>query len=200
MLLNVCIGLQPEHNRVLVEHRMTELHEAVALGDYDIVDNILKRGLCDPNCKDMDWGDRTPLHWAAAKGHSKTVKLLVEHGARLCLRTEAGWTPAHFGAESGRLGVLKTLHTLHAPIDAADLYGDTPRRIAEIYGHKDCVKFLEMAEVEHREYCQKAKLKGIRLDEEDEDWELNKEELLKNKPCTQKKHAKKVCGRNGKLN
>ncbi|XP_058038261.1 meprin A subunit alpha-like [Ahaetulla prasina] len=78
------------------------------------------------------------------KGHSKIVKLLVEHGARLVLRTEAGWTPVHFAAESGQLGVLRTLHSLHAPMDAPDLYGDVPRRIAEIYGHKSCVKFLEI--------------------------------------------------------
>lgn len=68
----------------------------------------------------------------------------MEHGARLVLRTEAGWTPVHFAAESGQLGVLRTLHSLHAPMDAPDLYGDVPRRIAEIYGHKACVKFLEM--------------------------------------------------------
>uniref|UniRef100_A0A8V5FIM4 Uncharacterized protein n=1 Tax=Melopsittacus undulatus TaxID=13146 RepID=A0A8V5FIM4_MELUD len=71
------------------------------------------------------------------------VKLLVDHGARHCLRTEVGWTPAHFAAEAGRLGVLRTLHSLHAAMDAADLFGDTPRRLAEIYGHQDCSRFLE---------------------------------------------------------
>lgn len=47
---------------------MTELHEAVAVGDYELVKKILKAGHCDPNQKDVDWHDRTPLHWAAAKG------------------------------------------------------------------------------------------------------------------------------------
>lgn len=47
---------------------MTELHEAVAVGDYDLVKEILRKGHCDPNHKDVDWNDRTPLHWAAAKG------------------------------------------------------------------------------------------------------------------------------------
>lgn len=47
---------------------MTKLHQAVAAGDYKLVKTILKKGLCDPNYKDVDWNDRTPLHWAAIKG------------------------------------------------------------------------------------------------------------------------------------
>lgn len=47
---------------------MTKLHQAVAAGDYPLVRKILKKGLCDPNYKDVDWNDRTPLHWAAIKG------------------------------------------------------------------------------------------------------------------------------------
>ncbi|XP_067401058.1 ankyrin repeat domain-containing protein 66 [Emydura macquarii macquarii] len=168
---------------------MTELHEAVALGDYDLVEELLKKGLCDVNYKDTDWNDRTPLHWAAAKGQSEMVKLLVHYGAHPCLRNDVGWTPAHFAAESGRLGVLRTLHSLHAAVDAADLYGDTPKRIAEIYGHRDCVKFLETAEVECRNYRQRAGLKGIQLHQTDEDWELKKEELEKNTPCAPVKYA-----------
>uniref|UniRef100_A0A671WGB2 Uncharacterized protein n=1 Tax=Sparus aurata TaxID=8175 RepID=A0A671WGB2_SPAAU len=69
--------------------------------------------------------------------------ILIEHGARPSLRTEHGWTPAHFAAESGRLAVLRLLHSLHAPIDKEDCCGDKPARIAEIYGHLDCVRFLK---------------------------------------------------------
>lgn len=79
-------------------------------------------------------------------GHTETVRILIEHGARPCLRTEHGWTPAHFAAESGRLAVLRLLHSLHAPIDKEDCCGDKPVRIAEIYGHQDCVRFLKKYE------------------------------------------------------
>ncbi|XP_063296905.1 ankyrin repeat domain-containing protein 66 [Pelobates fuscus] len=158
---------------------MTELHQAAALGDYDLVSEILKKGISDPNHKDIDWSDRTALHWAAAKGQSDTVRLLIEYGARPCLRTDIGWTPAHFAAESGKLSVLRTLHALHAPIDTADMHGDTPKRIAQIYGHKDCLKFLETAEVECNDYRLTAEMKAEPLDEVDEDWESKKSELLK---------------------
>ncbi|KAM8953267.1 ankyrin repeat domain-containing protein 66 [Pelodytes ibericus] len=155
---------------------MTELHQAAALGDYDLVSEILKKGQYDPNHKDIDWNDRTALHWAASKGQSDTVKLLIEYGARPCLRTDIGWTPAHFAAESGKPSVLRTLHSLHAPIDLADIHGDTPRRIAQIYGHKDCVKFLETAEVECRDYRLTAELEGTPLNELDEEWEASRGE------------------------
>lgn len=84
----------------------------------------------------------------SSTGHTETVRVLIEHGARPCLRTEHGWTPAHFAAESGRLAVLRLLHSLHAPIDKEDCCGDKPVRIAEIYGHQDCVRFLKRYEIE----------------------------------------------------
>ncbi|XP_048452551.1 ankyrin repeat domain-containing protein 66 [Rhincodon typus] len=113
-----------------------------------------------------------------SKGKSDMVKLLITNGSRSCLRTETGWTAAHFAAESGKLSVLRMLHSLHAPIDKADLYGDTPRRIAEIYGQKDCVKFLEIAEQECSNYRRIAETKGTALDDTDEEWEIQKEEEL----------------------
>lgn len=81
--------------------------------------------------------------WRALPGRADLVRLLADHGARPCLRSDVGWTAAHFAAEAGKLRVLRTLHSLHAAMDAADLFGDTPRRLAEIYGHRECCKFLE---------------------------------------------------------
>ncbi|XP_013372554.1 PREDICTED: ankyrin repeat domain-containing protein 66 [Chinchilla lanigera] len=198
---------------------MTRLHQAVAVGDYGAVKRLLKKGLCNPNHKDADWNDRTPLHWAAIRepevtqcqfwwhaaaaltiilittgkdtqerglpevlshvkrttpwGHMEVLHLLLEHGARPCLVTDVGWTPAHFAAESGHLGVLKVLHALHAAIDAPDFFGDTPKRIAQIYGQSACVAFLEMAEPQ----CRAHRLAGLPQDEHDPDWDAGKSRL-----------------------
>ncbi|XP_057716300.1 ankyrin repeat domain-containing protein 66 isoform X2 [Corythoichthys intestinalis] len=99
---------------------MSELHQAVAAGDYDLVQEILRCKKCDPNQRDVDWGNKTPLHWAAAKGDVETARLLIDHGARSCLRTELGRTAAHFAAEAGSLAVLRLLHSFHAPLDKKD--------------------------------------------------------------------------------
>lgn len=47
---------------------MTELHQAAAAGDFDQVEEILGQNKCNPNQRDIDWGHKTPLHWAAANG------------------------------------------------------------------------------------------------------------------------------------
>ncbi|KAG7511338.1 ankyrin repeat domain-containing protein 66-like [Solea senegalensis] len=161
---------------------MTELHQAAAAGDYDKVEEILRQKKCSPNERDIDWSNKTPLHWAAAKGHTKMVRVLIAHGARPCPRTNYGWTPAHSAAEYGHLSVLRQLHSLNAPIDKEDSYGDKPVRIAEIYGHLDCVRFLLKAETEGQAYRKMAALKGISLDDSDEEWaqrsKVNEENLI----------------------
>lgn len=39
--------------------------------------------------------DRTPLHEACENGHTDTARLLLEHGAEVNARNEAGVTPLH---------------------------------------------------------------------------------------------------------
>ncbi|XP_069879442.1 ankyrin repeat domain-containing protein 66 [Dipodomys merriami] len=172
---------------------MTKLHQAVAAGDCSSVRKILKKGLCDPNYKDTDWNDRTPLHWAAIKGQMEVTHLLLEHGARPCLVTDVGWTPAHFAAEAGHLSVLKALHAWHAAIDAPDFFGDTPKRIAQIYGQTACVAFLERAERECQAHRSQAQHAGLRLDEQDADWHTKKRELELSlpSPCRRRHRMKK---------
>ena len=54
-----------------------------------------------------------------------------------------GWSPAHCAAETGRLNVLKALIDNEAPVSLPDDTGDTPKRVAEIYGHWACVEVLK---------------------------------------------------------
>lgn len=130
---------------------MTEVHEAAAAGDSALIETLLDTGKYDVNGQDPEWHNRTPIHWAAIKGHSESIRLLVEYGAKLDVVTDIGWTPAHFAAEGGKILALRALQKLEAPLDLCDIYGDTPKRTAEIYGQTECVEFLIQAEIEQKE-------------------------------------------------
>ena len=54
-----------------------------------------------------------------------------------------GWTPAHCAAEAGKVDNLQTLIDFRTAINTRDDYGDTPRKIAEIYGQKECAELLK---------------------------------------------------------
>lgn len=128
-----------------------EIHEAAATGDLDSLEEYLRSGKFDANLKDEEWGDRTALHWACARGYVECIRLLLDHGASGMARTDTGWTPAHMAAETGKLTALRALFAANIPIGLRDNYGDRPRRIAEMYGHTECVKFLEHSEEDQQQ-------------------------------------------------
>ena len=45
-----------------------EVHEACTTGDFDSLEEYINTGKYDLDCKDPDWEDRAPIHWACSKG------------------------------------------------------------------------------------------------------------------------------------
>lgn len=118
-----------------------ELHEACATGESDAVEECIKSGI-DVNTQDTDWNDRTPLHWACMKGHGEIVQLLLKNEADPNLLMDNGWSSLHSAAETGHLSIIRALVQYGADIFKQDRYGDTPRKIAQIHGNAECVKYL----------------------------------------------------------
>lgn len=71
------------------------------------------------------------------------VEKLLEHGADGEMRMAGGWTPAHCAAEKGCVAILQALVDNGVSVTKKDNTGDSPKRVAQIYGHKECVKFIE---------------------------------------------------------
>lgn len=71
------------------------------------------------------------------------MKLLLESGANPYARMTGGWSPAHCAAEAGHSDILQVLIEYRTPIDILDDYGDSPRKIAEIYGQTECAELLK---------------------------------------------------------
>jgi ankyrin repeat protein len=124
-----------------VPMRMTGVHVAACFGLREAVTALVKIGH-DPGSRD-GYG-RTPLSWAAEKGHEAVVRLLVEKGADLESRDSYdGRTPLSWAAEKGHEAVVKLLLGKGAELEAKDkYYGRTPLWRAAVNGHEAVVKLL----------------------------------------------------------
>jgi len=63
------------------------------------------------NVNKLDWDDdRTPLHWAAARGHREIVFILLEAGADRKARDKQGRTPAELALECDQPEIYKIIN------------------------------------------------------------------------------------------
>jgi ankyrin repeat protein len=75
----------------------------------------------------VDVDNRTPLSWAAKRGHKGIVKLLLEKGADVNAATVSfGQTPLYWASENGHVDVVKLLLEKGADPAATNRYRQTP--------------------------------------------------------------------------
>src|SRR2546428_711052 len=76
-----------------------DIFNAAAKGDMHRITFLLNR---NPGLVfDVDNRGWTPLHWAAERGHSQLVELLLANKADINARTNRGDTPLHLASEKG---------------------------------------------------------------------------------------------------
>lgn len=122
---------------------MSLIHEAASVDDADLIQSGFEQGL-NVNAVDPDWDGRTPLHVACSLGHADCVEVLIKLGANVNSRRNSDlWTPLHCSAEKGKLDCVKLLLDAGALVESADRYGDTPMRVAEVYGHQHVIRLLK---------------------------------------------------------
>ena len=120
------------------EERKLAVNFAAKGGDKEALGRLLKAG-CDADM--MDSNGWTPLMHAAFSGHTECLKLLIQHGADVSIRTETG-TAAHFAASRGHKQELLTLLEAGCGVDVADKCGRTPLMCAAVKGHSACLEPL----------------------------------------------------------
>lgn len=84
----------------------------------------------------------TPLMLAASNGHTNSLQLLVQGGAKLELKGANDCTPLFVAAESGLVTSVKTLISLGANIEARDKWGMTPLMDAAFNNNSSIVTLL----------------------------------------------------------
>jgi ankyrin repeat protein len=68
--------------------------------------------------------------------------VLIDHGADVNARQRHHYTPIHFSAENGHLGITKLLLERGADIDALNGFGQTPYQLSLIGGHRETADLL----------------------------------------------------------
>ncbi|XP_047022392.1 uncharacterized protein LOC124631822 [Helicoverpa zea] len=107
----------------------THLHRAARLGYTDCVAYCLEKLESDPSAKDN--AGFTPLHVAAAKGHVRIARLLLQYGANVSAAAQGGIRPLHEACENSHVEVIRLLLAYGADPLLGTYAGQTPEELTE---------------------------------------------------------------------
>ena len=133
-------ALKQEIDITALNKDSASLYQAVADGDLDEVNNLLKHKKADVNTRQKDnW---TPLHLAADEGNEEIVNVLIAARADINAQNIAKWTPLHIACQAGHKNVVIALLAKKAQVDAQNKYGWTPLHLAADGNHLEVVNAL----------------------------------------------------------
>ncbi|OJD15801.1 hypothetical protein AJ78_03981 [Emergomyces pasteurianus Ep9510] len=125
----------------------TLLHLAAYFGNLAWAKVLLKHHAADGipfrrRTSRKDTYGRTPLFWAATRGHRDVVELLLDHGANINSKDRDKLTALHIAVTGEHKDVVSLLLDRSARIEDKGSYGDTPLIRAIQANSKDIVKLL----------------------------------------------------------
>ncbi|XP_044272381.1 integrin-linked protein kinase [Tribolium madens] len=94
---------------------------------------------------DMNQGDDhgfSPLHWAAKRGHTKIVEMLLLRGARVNATNRGDDTPLHLAAAHGHREIVLMLLRQRADVNFTNEHGNTPLHYACFWGYREIAEDL----------------------------------------------------------
>ena len=106
--------------------RTLPVNRVVAAAMADDVNGVAAAMAAGEDLDGITQGGMTALHWAAKKGNSEILAMLIEGGANLDSLNALGKTPVVLAAESGQLKALELLVANGGRIDTIDEIGGTP--------------------------------------------------------------------------
>jgi|GEM_PF-1136955 len=120
-----------------------ELIESAKTGDINKIKSLLEKGDkgADINAKGgkFDW---TALMYAAGRGQTEAIELLIAHGADVNAKNKAGWTALMSAALNGQTEAVRLLIDRGADIEAKDMGGLTALIFAAMNGQTEAVRLL----------------------------------------------------------
>lgn len=117
------------------------VHKAARSGAVDAVKTSIQEHPEQVNAQDR--GGRTPLHYAAIRGHVAVAKLLLANGAEVNGKGRSGRTPLHEAIRASRTEMVAFLLSKGADVNARiSVGGDNALYMAAVDGRADIVKVL----------------------------------------------------------
>jgi ankyrin repeat protein len=138
--------LQPRTNEThpqvaqRIQSSSGEIHNAAQQGDLTTVQAMVKAAPDLVFSKDP-YG-YTPLHYAAAFGHTDIATFLLDNNAQASAAGTNGGTPLHAASWKGYADIVKLLLAHKADPNANAETGNTPLHVAAQWGQKDVVMLL----------------------------------------------------------
>src|SRR6202521_5520550 len=120
----------------------TALHFACFFGQPDAAHLLLESGAA-VDAVAANPTQVMPLHSAATARNLEAARLLLQHGAPVNARQQAGWVPIHAAAQNGDRPMVELLLKHHADPTLANDEGKTSAMVAREKGHEEIAALLE---------------------------------------------------------
>lgn len=132
----------PENIDAFTEDGFTALGLACYFGRFDIARYLVLKG-AEVNLPSNNGFNVYPLHSAAAGNYTQTAQMLIENGAEVNIKQQAGSTPLHSAAQNGNLELLILLLEYGARTDIRMEGGKLPADLAREKGYDEIAEILE---------------------------------------------------------
>lgn len=108
------------------------IHLAAGRGLDEVISHVYELQQRNPSAKrsekvPLDFNGRTPMHWAAARGHVQAFKALK---GNVNDQDNFGWSSLHIAVLARKKHLISTLHQLSADVERTDRYCRTPLVLA----------------------------------------------------------------------
>lgn len=135
------LARDPQLVNAYAEDGFQALGLASFFGHYDTAEYLALAG-APINSSSRNKLSATPLHSAAAGGHTMIVKMLLEHGADPNIPEQGGFTPLHAAAQNGDVETIRALLLGGADLTIKSENGKTPLDVAIEAGHEQAAALL----------------------------------------------------------